>query len=81
MNQGEKLRKILIVVEETGEKDAKGDDKFIVYLDGDKERIGRTDIDHLSAAEFWGLKLFQICGEAIRKSGALESATDKGRRH
>lgn len=61
-------RRIEIVIEETGEENGKG---FNVYLSGDKERIGKVKEDDMSPAEFWGSKLFLICTNALKQSGAV----------
>lgn len=63
-----KLKKIKIVIEETGSDDGKG---FILYMEGDKERIGRISENELGAAEFWGSKLFSICVSAVTKANAV----------
>lgn len=66
-------RKLMIVIEEDGTNGGKG---FRVYMAGDKERLQKgTPEDQLSPAEFWGLKLFQICVNAINKAGALQTVT------
>ncbi len=81
-----KLRKIMIVVEENGVeiKDGKGPNGgpstgFNCRLAGDTERITdgvkitpQVDINELTAAEFWGMRLFQICTQVLRDTGAAK---------
>lgn len=66
-------RKLMIVIQEED-----GGNGFNVYLSGDKERIGRIPDSELGPAEFWGSRLFRICGQAIQQSGALKSVTQTG---
>lgn len=62
-----KLRKLMIVVEDTGEHGGKG---FNVYLDGDIDRLqAGIAVDDRSPAEHWGLELFRVCGEIITQTG------------
>lgn len=75
MSDKSKLRKVMIVVEETGANDGRG---FNVYLAGDKERINSVEDVDLSPAEFWGKRLFQICIDACIKAGAVKSVDKKG---
>lgn len=69
-----KLRKLMIVIEETGSDGGKG---FNVYMAGDKERIGKIDYDQMSPAEFWGSKLFSIVVDVIRRAGAVKTIDGK----
>lgn len=62
-----KRRKVLIVIEETGEYDGMG---FNCYLSGDIERLNKTNQRDLSPAEYWGLHLFRICGDVLKQTGA-----------
>lgn len=73
-----KLRKIMLVVEETGERNADGSQPFNVYLAGDKERIGYVPKEMLSAAEFWAQSFLGICMGAMKQSGALQTITKLG---
>lgn len=67
-------RKIMIVIEEE-----KGGHGFNVYMDGDKERLqANIPTDQMSPAEFWGLRLFQICVNAVRSAGAVQSEGVRG---
>lgn len=65
-------RKLMIVIEENGKDDGKG---FDVYLDGDVERIDKIDFDQMSPAEFWGIKLFRICGQILQQTMAKAGVT------
>lgn len=67
-------RKIMIVIEED-----KGGHGFNVYMAGDKERLQQNiPTDQMTAAEFWGSRLFQICVHAVRQAGAVQSETQGG---
>lgn len=68
----QKLRKIMIVIEETGTDGGQG---FNVYLLGDKERFGDKTLKakDLSPAEFWGSKLFNICIDALKQAGVVQT--------
>lgn len=61
-------KKLMIVVEDTGGSN------FNLYLAGDTGRLGKTNEKDLSAAEFWGHKLFSICVDAAHQAGAVKSA-------
>ncbi len=67
-------KKVMIVIEETGEQNGKG---YNVYLDGDTSRIGRVPDDELTPAEFYGAKLFQICQKVLKDIGAVKTVTKK----
>lgn len=61
-------KKIMIVVEEDV-----GGHGFNVYMAGDKERMQKgISPDEMSAAEFWGSRLFSICIEAVKQTGAAD---------
>lgn len=70
-------KKVMIVFEETDGVgiDAKGmpGAKFNVYLDGDVERIkaGNPE-DALSAAEFWGWRMFNIVKQVMAQAGSFD---------
>ncbi len=72
------LKRVMIIIEETGEEihDDKGPDGgpsvgFQVRLSGDTEKFGKgLPSAQLSAAEFWGFKLFDICRNALIQAGA-----------
>lgn len=67
-------RKIMIVIEEDT-----GGHGFNVYMAGDKERLqAGIPTEQMTAAEFWGSKLFQICAHAMRQSGAVQTETQGG---
>jgi len=65
-----KLKKVMIIIEETGSDGGAG---FNVYLGGDKGRIHKLPNDQLSPAEFWGKKLFEICCHALGQTGVVKS--------
>lgn len=65
-----KNKKIMIVVEETGEHDGKG---FQVYMAGDVERIGQVPKNELSPAELWGGELMSVCIQVLKQAGVIES--------
>ncbi len=67
-------RKLMIVVEENGDNDGKG---FNVHLEGDKERLGTVPESELTAAEFWGGKLFNVCIGVLSQSGAVKTVDGK----
>lgn len=67
-------KKLMIVIEETGEESGKG---FKIYLDGDKQRIGKIDSDKLSPAEFWGNALFGVVIEKMAKVNAIKIINSK----
>lgn len=62
---GKKKRRVMIVVEETGDGDG-----FIVKLEGDIHRILKNEKD-LSAAEVWGDKLFKVCVALLQRTGVM----------
>jgi hypothetical protein len=62
------MRKILIVIEETGEGEGMG---FNVHLAGDKERIGKVPDSELGPAEFWGSNLFHVCVQVLQQAGVI----------
>lgn len=66
-----KKRKILLVVEDTGQYDGDG---FVFYMAGDKERLdkGLMEPEKMCPAEFWGMKLFSVCVGALNESNALD---------
>ncbi len=68
-------RKLMIVIEDNGQDGGKG---FDVYLAGDKDRIGKIPEEQLGPAEFWGAKLFQICGKIVSDTGAAKRKYPKG---
>lgn len=77
-----KLRKLMIVIEETGQqvpdlpgKPGSGGKGFNVYLAGDKERIGKVPDDQLGTAEYWGSRLFSIVMSVLRQTGAVRTET------
>lgn len=78
MAEEKKLRKIQIVVEERETADGKIQLHF--YLDGDKERIadGKVSEKELSPGEFWTKKLFSICLNSLRVSGAIQKPVSLG---
>ena len=59
-----KLRKISLVIEDTGEHEGKG---FKFYMEGDKERLSSLADDDLGPAEFYGKHLFVICTGILNK--------------
>lgn len=71
-----KLRKLMIVIEETEESPGKS---FNVYLDGDKERIGTVQESEMSAAEFWGSKLFISCCAIMSQTGVVKTVKKRGK--
>jgi hypothetical protein len=74
MNNGK--RKLMIVIEETGFKEVAENGEpgngFMIYLEGDTERLDIVKPADLSAAEFWGSRLFSICADIVKKCGGLE---------
>ena len=60
------MKKLVIVIEDTA------DNNFSVYLGGDKERIGRVPESELTAAEFWGAKLFEIVTGVLKQTGTVQ---------
>lgn len=77
-------KKVKIVIEETGARAADGNQPFILYLEGDKERIGKVPDEELSGAEFWGKYLFEICCQVVKETGALKEVhviPEKGDAH
>lgn len=73
------MKKVMIVFEETEAADLVKDGRpgFKVYMDGDIQRIGKTDVNSLTAAEFWGLRCFQIVADTMKKAGSIKTATMK----
>lgn len=65
-------RKVMIVVEETGEVMPNGDKKFIVHMTGHIERIGKIPDEQLSAAEFWGSHFFRIIQNVMIQTGVAK---------
>jgi hypothetical protein len=65
-------RKILIVIEEDGSHEGAG---FKLYMEGDKDRIGRIPSEEYSAAEFWGLAIWQLACHAVTKAKAVHSVS------
>lgn len=67
----------MIVIEETGPKDAKGERPFNVYLAGDTDQLSgemkSTDIDTMSTASFWASRLFSLCIDNLRKADVVKS--------
>lgn len=64
------MKKVMIVIEETGEENGKG---FNVKLEGDTENIlNGTHNDDLGPAEFWGKQLFRICGQVLKNVGVMK---------
>ena len=75
-------KKVKIVVELGDWLDPKHKKKgrhFFVYLesDGNLKRLDQLDEDKLNSCEFWGKKLFQICQNAIKMTGAFQYARPK----
>ena len=69
------LRKVTIVIEETGEQGGKG---FNVYMGGDSERLlAGIQPEQMSIAEWWGSKLFSICCHALRQANVINSTVDR----
>lgn len=68
------MKRLVIVIEDAGEPGANG---FNVYLGGDKDRIGKVPESELSAAEFWGAKLFGIVTGILNKTGAVRVTEKK----
>ena len=67
-------RRITIVIEDNGEEGNRG---FNLFMDGDKERIGKVPDVELGPAEHWGSKLFMICVNAVRGSGVVKKETQR----
>lgn len=65
-------KRVCIVFEESGEHGGKG---FNVYLEGlsleATTMTSQEQIDKLSPADFWGLRMFQICIELMKKAGVV----------
>lgn len=75
-----KLRKLMIVIEETGTDGGKG---FITSLKGDTERLRDPLLkyDELSPAEFWGSRLFDLCAQVLAQTGVAKTKiTEDGRK-
>ncbi len=73
MKRDGKPRKLMIVVEDDG------GENFKMYLEGDVSNLN-SPTEELSAAEFWGKSLFQICGMHLAQSGAVKTMNRKERR-
>jgi hypothetical protein len=70
-------KKVYIVVEETGERDANGNQPFNIYLEGVKpEELNNVPMEKWRTADFWGFKLFQICKNAVLQAGAAAPRKD-----
>ena len=64
-------KKISIVFEETGEKNAEGNQPFNVYLEGhDSARMKLPD-EQLTAAEFWAKKSLHIIMDVMGRVGMV----------
>lgn len=65
-------KRVCIVFEETGEHAGKG---FNTYLEGlSKEAETMTtqeQLTKLSPADFWGLRMFQICSGIMHEAGVI----------
>lgn len=65
-------KKVSIVIEETGEHGGKG---FNVYMEGLSQEASnmttQEQMDKLSPADFWGLRLFQICTGILKETGVI----------
>lgn len=67
-------KKIMIVIEDTG---GYGGNGFNVYLTGDTQRLdGKTPNEELTAAEFWGAKLMQICIGTLHSAGVVKNVKE-----
>lgn len=71
-----KLRKLMIVIEDTGTENGKG---FQVYLTGDVERLSDKSVKHedYCPAEYWGMSLMSICAQVLEQTGAMKSKVKK----
>jgi hypothetical protein len=69
------LKKLMIVIEETGEQN---DKEFVIHLEGDTGNLKNgTPENKLSAAEFWGMRLFWLCATTVQKTSAFDTAYRK----
>jgi hypothetical protein len=62
--------KLKIVIEDM---DQDGNDGVVgIHLEGDKERLNAIPDEELTAAEYWGMVLFQSCLLALRTGKQFE---------
>ncbi len=73
MKRDGKPRKLMIVLEDDG------GENFKMYMEGDLSNL-ELPAEQLSAAEFWGKNLFQICGAHLAQSGAVKTMNRQERR-
>lgn len=64
------MKKIMIVIEENGQDNGKG---FSFYMEGDTEGLATMPEDDMSPAQFYGLKLFEVCRDSLREAGVIKS--------
>lgn len=59
----------MIVIE-----DVAPDGQFSFYMQGDKERLSDKSVsdNDLTAAEFWGSKMFELCIGFMKSQGLLK---------
>lgn len=70
-----KLKKVMIVIEETGPRDpVTGNQPFDVYMAGDLEELPPEGYEDTgSAANYWGQRLMAICGRVLRETGVVKT--------
>jgi len=69
-------KRVTIVFEETEMTPEGGG--FNVYLEGIAQERKNLPEDQLSAAEFWGMRMFQIVGQLLAQAGAARTVQKKG---
>ena len=71
LKQGSLGKRVIIVIEETGGAG------FNVLLEGFPVERRRLPEHEQSPAEYWGLRLFAIVVDVVKKTGALVSVTKR----
>lgn len=75
MSQSPPARKrVMIVFEEMGYDAKTGEGNFHVYLDSARKLEDLKD-EELTAAEFWGVKMFSAVGQIMAQAGAVQTVS------
>lgn len=70
-------QRVKIVFEEKGPKDDKGDQPFIVYIEGGRPDFLKLPEDQRSAAEFWGARMFSYVAHIMGQTGIVRTVEQK----
>lgn len=65
-------KRVCIVFQETGEQGGKAFETFLEGLSPEALKMTTEEqLNKLSPADFWGLRMFQICAGMLRDSGVV----------